>query len=91
MSKAVPGVVMSFPWAAWACWLWLTAWVLRVGTLPRRGCRSANPATLEAKAPWEKPVSPNDGFEAWLWKRPAEVALEAAWPADPSRSCMPSK
>ena len=37
-----------------------------VGMFPRRGCLSANPEMLEAKAPWEKPVSLLDGFEG-IW------------------------
>jgi hypothetical protein len=51
---------MSFVGSAWA---WFIAWALNVGTFPRRGWRSAKPATFEAKAPWENPVSLLEGFD----------------------------
>ena len=38
--------------------------VLIEGMFPRRGCLSAKPEMLEVKAPWEKPVSLLEGFEA---------------------------
>ena len=63
-----------------------------IGRLPRRGCLSAKPDTLEVKAPWEKPVSVCEGLDACS-KRPEAPApgpLRPPW-TPPVRSCIPRK
>jgi hypothetical protein len=83
ISKAVAGEVTSGALGGMLCWM---GWVFIVGMFPRRGWRSAKPNMLEAKAPWEKPVSLFEGFETWPKCR---WALEPCWTAE--ISCIPRR